>query len=56
MLTWCSCDSQDPFAKEGGAGDEGKSKCELAFDRKGWLTENRDYQYEEVKPFASTGL
>ena len=47
-------EGENPFAAEGGAGGEGgdKTKSESAYEKKGWISEDRDYQYGEVSsPF-----
>ena len=41
-------EGDDPFAKEGAGDDEGKTKCELAFEKKGWMVEDREYHYTEA--------
>lgn len=43
-------EGENPFAAEGGASGEGgdKTKSESAYEKKGWIAEDRDYQYGEV--------
>lgn len=49
-------EGENPFAAEGGAGGEGgdKTKSESAYEKKGWISEDRDYQYGEVCPLLRT--
>jgi len=41
-------EGEDPFAEGAGADGGDKTKAESAYEKKGWISENRDYQYGEL--------
>ncbi|CAA2976690.1 translation initiation factor [Olea europaea subsp. europaea] len=41
-------EGEDPFAEGAGAEGGDKTKAESAYEKKGWISENRDYQYGEL--------